>query len=576
MNIKSKITKLSPSVISYFQKRFNSEIQTLDFRFPIETLDELLKKFYKDHDQTAFLVKANKEIFELGLKKISKSYLLSIPLPNLNNEHIYIGLSDVLSFLILFDEPNLDEQSIKEQKSRFFITFDSSVINELFEYFYMQHCNSLSLREKKLLIKLKTVKSHEIDPQQISKFQEALLINALNKNNKIKNEKITEALSFTDEAILISDVKGNIIESNNNFKKDFKVNSNNIKDILSDVIFDNAIKEVKRLNKWQMEIELPASNEVSRFLLTNCYLFRDELNRPNGYVFTFKDVTELRKLDILNKQLIAKLRERNLELTETNQRLLEADMVKNDLLSVVSHELKTPLSTILGFSELITNREYDKDSIKQFTEQINSSAKQLDRLISDYLDVACNQLGVNEDELYSMPINLAELVRLCYHEQKLKYNNISFDFDISCLGFEPIIIAEERNVRKLFDNLIDNALKYSPSGGRISVKILNDSENVTVSISDQGVGLTSEQLLHVFEPFYRADNSVTREFRGVGLGLAVCKRIVELYKGSIWCERAVNAGTMFNVALPVNVNLIASQKELKIETVVQDSTESKV
>ena len=154
MNNKFKSTKVS-SVINYFEEKFDS-VHILNFRFPIETLDELLKNFYKDHDQSAFLIKANKEIFELGLKRISKSYLLNVPLENLNNEHIYIGLSDVLSFVILFDEPDLVKQNIKEQKSRFLISFDSSVINELFEYFYNYHCQSLSLKEKKLLIKLKT------------------------------------------------------------------------------------------------------------------------------------------------------------------------------------------------------------------------------------------------------------------------------------------------------------------------------------------------------------------------------------------------------------------------------------
>ncbi len=560
MNNKSKIAKLLPSVINYFEENFDS-VHTLDFRFPIETLDELLKNFYKDHDQSAFLIKANKEIFELGLKRISKSYLLNVPLPSINNENIYIGLSDVLSFVILFDEPNLAKQNIKEQKSRFLISFDSTVINELFEYFYDYHCQSLSLKEKKLLIKLKTIKSHNIDSQYISKFQEALLINALNKNNKIKNEKITEALSFSDESIVICDKKGNLLESNNNFKKDFPISSNNIKEILSEVIFESAIKEVRRLNKWQMEIELPVNSEASKFSLTSCYLFKDELNRPNGYVFTFKDVTELRKLDVLNKKLVLKLRERNLELTEVNKRLLEGDKIKNDLLSVVSHELKTPVSSILGFSELLASREYDIDSIKQFAVQINASAKQLDKLISDYLEVACNQFGVNDQKLYSAPINLVELIRTSYHEQKLQYNNMNFNFELNVLGFEPVIIGEEQNMKKLFDKLINNSLKYSPNGGKVSIKILNDSENVTVSISDNGIGLTSEQAMHVFEPFYRVDNSITREFTGVGLGLAVCKKIVELYNGSIWCEPKGESGTVFCVTLPVNVNISQEKQE---------------
>ncbi len=564
---------LNKSIFGFLEKLGYSP-KDLSFRFPIETLDSLLKRFYKEYDQSAFLIQANNRIADLSLKKITKSYVLKVPVLSQSNESLYIGISDLLTFLILFDEPNHEEHNVSEQQSRFFLTFDPSVINSVFSYFYKNHCRALSTRDKKLLIQLKNIKNNELNPFYISKFQEALLINALNENNKIKQEKIVEAISFTDESVVITDLAGNIKEVNKNFEKTFSnLSRNTIKDILSEETVKSAILQTTKDTNWQSEINLKHSSGKSELMQVSSYLFKDELGRPNGFVFTFKDITELKKLDYLNKQLINKLRENNVQLTEVNKRLLEADRIKTDLLSVVSHELKTPVSTILGFSELITSRDFEQNAVKQYAGQINDSAKKLDRLITDYLDVACNQFGISSNKLITMPINLSDLIRVCYKEQKRNLNSINFEFEMNCLGYEPVIITEAQNMQKLFSNLLNNSLKYSPDGGKISVKILNDSETVTISIADQGIGLTTEQAMQVFEPFYRADNSITREFTGIGLGLAVCKKIVEIYNGSIWCEPGLDLGTVFYVTLPVNPNKAKIKQKPQSSSVEKEKIE---
>lgn len=560
---------LKKSIFNHLEGEINFKFQVLNFRFPIETLGSFLKKFYKDYEQQAFLVQANKGISNLSLKKLSKSYLLSIPINNGTDEHMYLGLSDLMCFLILFDEPKPEDQNINKQQSKFFLTFEAEIIEKIFDYFYKNYCTSLSAKERKLLIKLKDVERTNLDPRYISKFQEALLINALNENNRIKRAKIVEALSFTDESIIVTDLAGNIIETNKNFEKSFrKSNKSSIREILPVGIFELSIKETIKNQSWSSELDLYTSKDRKEPLLVSSYLFKDELERPNGFVFTFKNITELKKLNNLNKQLILKLRERNIQLSEVNKRLLEADRIKSDLLSVVSHELKTPISTIMGFSELIANRDYDQNTIRNYAAEINHSAKSLDRLITDYLDVASNQFGVLQDKLFTVPVNLQELIKLSFLEQKNKFTDMQFNFELSCLGYEPIIISEVQNLEKLFGKLIDNAMKYSPEGGKISVKILNDSKKVTVSIADEGVGVTWEQAKQVFEPFYRVDNSITREFSGVGLGLAVCKKIVELYNGSIWCEPGINLGSVFYVTLPVNPHELNEKKQVeKIEKI---------
>ena len=557
---------LEKSIFKLFEKKFNFKVESLNFRFPIETLDKFIKRFFQNYEQNAFLVQCNSNIPNLSLKKISNSYLLKLPLRSYSNEHIYVGLSDLLSFLVLFDEPELEKQNFTEQSSRFCLSFDPDVIHEVLNYFYKNHSNSFSIKEKKLLIKLKNFESKGLDTYYVSKFQEALLINALSDNNQFKHEKILEAISYTDESIVITDLAGKIIEANKNFYKSFckENNISSVREIISVELLQEALKQSSIGKKWQSEVKLPIASKTEQLFQVTTSLFKDDLNRPNGFVFTFKDVTELRRLDQLNKELIFRLREKNVELTEINKRLVNADKIKTDLLSVVSHELKTPVSSIMGFSELITHREYDPDSVKSFAEQINTAARRLDDLVTNYLELACNQFSVS-DELPTMPINLGDLIRVCYREEKLKFIGTRFDFEVNCIGYDPIIINEAQNMQKLFSNLLNNSLKYSPDGGKISVKILNDGEKVTLSIADQGVGITLDKAKLVFDPFYRTDNSVTREFPGMGLGLAVCKKIVEIYSGSIWCEPGMDIGTVFYVTLPVNPNKVKVEQKISIE-----------
>ena len=155
---------LEKSIISYLEERFEFQAKQLNFRFPISTLGDLLKNFFKDFDHTAFLVEANDSVSDLSLKRLYKSYLLKIPIKNNINEHMYVGISDMFSFLVLFDEQRNTPTSSIDKKSRFFLSFDYNLIKTIFNYFYRHYCDSLDLKEKKLLIKLKNVRSKDINP----------------------------------------------------------------------------------------------------------------------------------------------------------------------------------------------------------------------------------------------------------------------------------------------------------------------------------------------------------------------------------------------------------------------------
>lgn len=531
------------SLNSYLSEKLGLEIKNLNFRFPIETLSSLLKSFYKEYEHPAFLLQASPAFSKLSLKKIANSYLLQVPIKFGICEHLYIGLSDMFSFVVFFSEPNILSQGVVEKKSNFFLTFDQDIVSSIFDYFYKNYCSSLSNKEKRLLQKLKNVKTKVLNPFYVGKFHQAILISTIGDVHRVKNNKLLEALSFTDDLIVITNLSGEVQESNKKFQEKFRFK--NIEDILSKKEFESIKYTIHKEGKWEKEIQQDTA------YLVNCYLFKDELNRVSGYVFTFKDINNIKKLDKINRQLIDKLREKNIELSEVNRRLLQADKIKSDLLSILGHELKTPLATIIGFSELIYNRDYDASTLKSYAEQINISARNLEKLINDYLDVAYNQFGVSYTKVDVGEINLGKLIKDVYEDNACKFQS-SYNLVLSVLGYEPTLVGEVANMKRLFGNLISNALKYSPEGGDIVVKILNDGEKVTVSISDEGIGISNEQAKSVFEPFYRVDNSVTRKFSGIGLGLAVCRKIVELYNGSIWCEPGEHKGTIFYVSLPVN------------------------
>ncbi len=434
------------------------------------------------------------------------------------------------------------------------MTFEPKIVASVFDHFYENYCGDLSSKEKKLLLNLKSVQSEEIDSGHVNKFQEVLLVNALNENNKIKQFKIAEAISYTDEAVIITDLSGLVLEANKTFEKYFgqRYMKSSVKNLLPKDFIEEAFSTVNLNSSCKSELNLKTIYGKNQLLNVSCYSYRDELNRPNGFVFIFKDVTDLKKLDYINKQLISKLRERNVQLTDVNKRLTDAEKIRIDLLSVISHELKTPISTIIGFGELISQREYDSETIKNFANHIVGSANSLNKLICDYLEVATNTFGVSKDKLQTSPVNVKALIDECYKEESKNIKDSKIEFEISSIGYEPIIFSEVENVKKLFSNLLNNSIKFSPNAGKVSVKVLSDGEKVTVSISDEGIGLTLEQAKQVFEPFYRADNSITRQFAGIGLGLSVCRKIVELYGGSIWCEPGVDKGTVFYVTLPVN------------------------
>jgi len=257
-----------------------------------------------------------------------------------------------------------------------------------------------------------------------------------------------------------------------------------------------------------------------------------------------------------------------LENTEiSNQRLIKLNENKTQILSTVSHELRTPMSAILGFSELLLNSSYSLELTKKYLEEIYQASKKLASLIDDFLDLSRLE---SDDELFLSDFQAVEISKLAskaWLEVEEIHKNYSIEWQID--SEMPYILCDAVAIQRVVHNLFSNAIKYSPledskpERKHISchIHVLKTSQQeehckttfdeIAVCISDNGIGIAKENLVNIFERFSRVDNSDTRKIGGTGLGLWICKKIIEAHGGKIWCESELGHGSTFKFILPI-------------------------
>ena len=237
-------------------------------------------------------------------------------------------------------------------------------------------------------------------------------------------------------------------------------------------------------------------------------------------------------------------------LSKTAQELAQLNRLKDEFLSTVSHELKTPLTTIKGFVTVILNGEAGalNDEQNQFLTIVDQSVNRLMHLIANLLDLS-RLNGKVEMELAE--VDLAELIRDSVSNMliKAKENNVGISIapDVKSL---PAVYADLRWIRQVVDNLLLNAIKYSGAGASVTVSGRRENEMAVVSVSDTGPGIHADEHTLIFDKFYRGKSSADQA-QGTGLGLAISKSVVEKHGGRIWLESAPGAGSKFMFSLPV-------------------------
>jgi signal transduction histidine kinase len=235
----------------------------------------------------------------------------------------------------------------------------------------------------------------------------------------------------------------------------------------------------------------------------------------------------------------------------------ELDRIKSQLLATVSHELRTPLASIKGFATTLLRQDvrWDEATQREFLRIIEEESNRLEELIDNLLDMS--QVEAGALRIQREPVQLRGVLREAVENAQRRTEAHWFVMDLP--AELPRVWADPRRIRQVLNNLLENAIKYAPNGGQVTVTCevitpranANAEGEVIVNVADQGPGIPREFLERVFDRFFQVDGASTRQVGGSGLGLAIAKGIVEAHGGRIWAESHAGQGSVFRFSLPI-------------------------
>ena len=230
------------------------------------------------------------------------------------------------------------------------------------------------------------------------------------------------------------------------------------------------------------------------------------------------------------------------------------DAMRRDFVANVSHELKTPLSSIKAYAETLSSGAInDEENRDRFVQQIEEQADRLHQLIADLLSLARIEQGNPLFELKRIP--LARVVDLCIREQQRAAEQKNIDLSMVPSDQSVWVEVDEDGLRQILINLIDNAIKYTPEGGVVTVSWTQEDSEIALVIEDNGIGIPDDMRERVFERFFRVDKARSRELGGTGLGLAIVKHLTQSFGGSVGVESSTGGGSRFTVRFPPHVTI---------------------
>lgn len=240
-----------------------------------------------------------------------------------------------------------------------------------------------------------------------------------------------------------------------------------------------------------------------------------------GLVCVLHDITHLKRLEGLHTEFVAN----------------------------VSHELKTPLTSIKGFVETLLGGALENpDTARHFLTIIDGHAARLEKLISELLDLARFDSGEIAQQF--RPVDVNQLIQRCRQFFEKDILEKKHQFEVQCPGSMPPVAGDEEKLERALNNLIQNAVKFTPSGGKIAVTALEGKNEVHIAVSDNGIGISEDHLPRIFERFYRADKARSRKEGGTGLGLSIVKHIAETHGGRVSVESRSGKGSAFTLSIP--------------------------
>lgn len=216
-----------------------------------------------------------------------------------------------------------------------------------------------------------------------------------------------------------------------------------------------------------------------------------------------------------------------------------------EVFSMVSHELKTPLVSIIGFAETLIEKKIPETDVIRYLKIIGSEGRRIETLINEYMDISMIESG--NEIIRTEPLNIRDVIRSTVETLRVpEHINIEVRVDETI----PAVLANKDRMKQVLINIIENAIKYSGEKGKITITASDPGEFVVIGIKDEGPGIKEEDVKHIFSKFYRSSEQITSTLKGLGLGLAIAKGIVEAQNGSIWVQSEPGQGSEFFFSIP--------------------------
>jgi PAS domain S-box-containing protein len=299
----------------------------------------------------------------------------------------------------------------------------------------------------------------------------------------------------------------------------------------------------------ESEFEFVFENGEVRYIYGRAVPLRDEAGEIRGVIGAFLDVSDRKRVEQEREQLLIREQAAREQAEMTNR-------IKDEFLTVLSHELRSPLNPILGWTKLLQTRKFDSQGTAQALETIERNAKLQTQLIEDLLDISRMLRG--NMVLHKQPVNLITIITSVIETFKLaaEAKGIQVRFEIAQnSGFSSLLIyvlGDETRLQQIIWNLLSNGIKFTTPGGIVEIYLKSGEDHVQIQVKDTGIGINPQFLPYVFDYFRQQDGTNTRKFGGLGLGLAIVRHLTELHGGTVSANSlGENLGAAFSVQLPL-------------------------
>lgn len=367
--------------------------------------------------------------------------------------------------------------------------------------------------------KNKKGKNNSYDLENVFGMMTTELKEKLSEVSTQKNQIETILLHMTD-GIIAFNRKGEIILINPAAKKFLSIRpeDNTFEDIFNKFKLNINMEKIIYLESWTSTEQRIRVDD--RYVNVFFAPFKDEQERPNGVIAVIQDITEHVKLDNMQKELVAD----------------------------VSHELKTPITSIMGYADTLLEGEYDKETENKFLNVIATEARRMAKLVTDLLTLS--RYDSNKKNTQKESFDLGDLVKKCQDKLAIEIKKKNHTVNCFVTADVPPVYADKYDIERVVLNILTNSIKYTPDGGEIKIYVGFVYNDAYIKIFDNGIGIPEEDLSRIFERFYRVDKARTREMGGTGLGLSIAKEILDKNGGSIDIKSVVGQGTEVVIRVP--------------------------